>query len=88
MKRGLLLITLLILITDLNAQFRKRGNNPVSSSGSSQSGLNYSRPSEYTIADIKVSVLKVLDYNALISLTGLKVGDKVDIPGDAISIAI
>jgi outer membrane protein insertion porin family len=30
----------------------------------------------------------VLDKNAMISLTGLKVGDKVKIPGDAITTAI
>lgn len=86
MKRALLLIFILTLFTDLNAQFRKRGDS--NSLNSPQSGVNYSSPKEYTIAAITVSGLKVLDDNALISLTGLKVGDKVDIPGDEISSAI
>lgn len=57
---------------------------------SSDNGLsiNYSSPREYEIADIQVEGVEFLDNNALISLSGLRVGDKVKIPGDNISTAI
>lgn len=50
--------------------------------------INYSSPREYEIADIQVKGVQFLDNNALISLSGLKVGDKLKIPGDEISAAI
>jgi outer membrane protein insertion porin family len=43
---------------------------------------------EYEIGGIRVEGTKYLNGNALISLTGLKVGDRIKIPGDAISQAI
>jgi outer membrane protein insertion porin family len=58
--------------------------------GNSQSGLtvNYSSPKEYEIAEIEVRGVQFLDNNALISLSGLRVGDKIKVPGDEISTAI
>lgn len=50
--------------------------------------INYSSPKEYEIAGIEVQGVEFLDNNALISLSGLKVGDKIKIPGDEISTAI
>ncbi|MEQ8554221.1 MAG: POTRA domain-containing protein [Cyclobacteriaceae bacterium] len=50
--------------------------------------INYSSPREYEIADIQVQGVEFLDNNALISLSGLRVGDKIKIPGDEISGAI
>ena len=50
--------------------------------------LNYSNPKTYEIAEIKVQGSKFLDENALISLTGLKVGDQISIPGDKVSNAL
>ncbi|REE01684.1 BamA/OMP85 family outer membrane protein [Marinoscillum furvescens] len=57
---------------------------------SANSGLsiNYSSPKEYEIADISVEGVQFLDNNALISLSGLRVGDKIKIPGEGISSAI
>ncbi len=52
------------------------------------SGLDYSRPQEYEIANIKVTGTTYLDGNTLVSLTSLKVGDRIKIPGDDISNAI
>ncbi len=54
----------------------------------SSSSINYSSPKEYEIAGIEVEGVEFLDNNALISLSGLKVGDKIKIPGDEISTAI
>ena len=50
--------------------------------------LNYSSPRILEIANIDIRGLQFLDNNALISLSGLKVGDKIKIPGDEISLAI
>ncbi len=50
--------------------------------------LNYKAPKEYTIADIKVQGANNLDDAALISISGLKVGDKISVPGDNFSNAI
>ncbi|WP_424962822.1 BamA/OMP85 family outer membrane protein [Ekhidna sp.] len=50
--------------------------------------INYSSPKEYEIADIEVRGVQFLDNNALISLSGLRVGDKIKVPGDEITTAI
>ncbi len=50
--------------------------------------INYSSPKEYEIADIEIKGIQFLDNTALISLSGLKVGDKIKIPGDEISSAV
>ncbi|MBC3540820.1 outer membrane protein assembly factor [Rufibacter sediminis] len=50
--------------------------------------VDYANPRKYTIGGITVSGAKFLDPNTLISLTGLKIGDEIDVPGDAISRAI
>lgn len=68
------------------AQFRK--NRVERTAAPSENNLNYNNPAEYTIAGIEVTGLNILDKNAMVSLTGLKVGDKIKIPGDGISNAI
>lgn len=83
MKRILFFLILCVAATSVNGQFRKRGNIQ-----DDDTGLNYSNPQEYVIAGIEVTGLNVLDKNALLSLTGLKVGDKISIPGDEITGAI
>jgi outer membrane protein insertion porin family len=50
--------------------------------------MSYSNPQVYEIAEIKVDGAEFLDNNALISISGLKIGDKIKIPGDQISGAI
>ena len=47
--------------------------------------VNYSNPKTYEIAKIDVLGSKYLDNIALISISGLKIGDQITIPGDAIS---
>lgn len=86
--RNFLLIALLLFFTGINswAQFRKSRVSSALNGGDNK--LNYANPAEYTIAAIEVTGLNVLDKNAMISLTGLRVGDKVKIPGDGISGAI
>lgn len=50
--------------------------------------LDYGNPTEYTIGGISVEGASYLDPNALISLTGLRIGDKILVPGEAIGLAI
>ena len=45
---------------------------------------DYSNPKEYTISSITVSGTKYLDKNTLISISGLEIGEKIIIPGEAI----
>ncbi len=82
MKKIILFIfTSVCLLNSLQAQIRMRGD-------VSSNDLNYLSPKEYEIAGITVSGVKFLDNNALINLTGLSVGDKIQVPGDKISGAI
>lgn len=89
MKRILLLVALThVIIFNTQAQFRKRTTPTTQQQQPSANSLNYASPSEYTIAGIDVVGLNVLDKNAMISLTGLKIGDKIKIPGSGTSNAI
>ncbi len=53
-----------------------------------KSVVDYTVPKEYEIGGIKVTGTKFSDENALISISGLKVGDKIKIPGARIGEAI
>ncbi|GIV33539.1 MAG: outer membrane protein [Chitinophagales bacterium] len=50
--------------------------------------ISYASPGEYTIGGITVSGIEYLDPDIIISLSGLRVGDNITIPGDAVSNAI
>ena len=86
MKRVLFLAIILSIAADSWAQFRR--NRADRATTPSENNLSYTNPAEYIIGGIEVTGLSVLDKNAMVSLTGLKVGDKIKIPGDAISNAI
>ncbi len=86
-KKGILsLIVLVIFASAAVGQIRRSRTQIVEPKN--QSGLDYSRPQEYEIAEIKVTGTNYLDGNTLVSLTSLKVGDRIKIPGDDISNAI
>ena len=82
MLRKLILISLLLTYQFAFSQIKIGGIN------NSNFSLNYSDPQEFEIGGMKVSGVQFLDENAVLSLTGLKVGDKVNIPGDRVSTAI
>ncbi len=82
MRRVLFIVILLLVAFNSWSQFRR------SRGAAGDNSLNYTKPAEYYIGGIEVTGLNVLDKNAMVSLTGLKVGDKIKIPGDAISNAI
>lgn len=50
--------------------------------------IDYNTPREYTIAHISVKGTENLDKSILVSLSGLRQGEKIKIPGDEISKAI
>ncbi len=88
MKRflPLLLFFSVLAIHSANGQFRRsRAQESETKPGNT---LNYASPAEYVLGGIEVTGLNVLDKNAMISLTGLKIGDKIKIPGEQISGAI
>lgn len=60
-------------------------NNKSSDTSEDKIALSYANPREYEIAEIKVTGLETIDKNALISLSGLKVGDKIKIPSQTTS---
>lgn len=86
MKRFLLIAVLMCVAVDTWAQFRRTRERDTGVG--QEPALNYASPREYTIGGIEVTGLEILDKNAMISISGLRVGDKVKIPGDAISNAI
>jgi outer membrane protein insertion porin family len=85
MRRVLIIAILLCVTISSWAQFRRRDRNAPQES---ENTLNYANPKEYIIAGIEVAGITVLDKNAMISISGLKIGDKIKIPGDAITSAI
>lgn len=88
MKKGVLgIILLAITFSVANGQIRRR-NTVTTPAASAKAEFDYSRPQEYEIANIKVEGTTYLDGNTLVSLTGLKVGDRIKIPGEDISGAI
>ena len=50
--------------------------------------INYSKPKKYEIGGITVTGVRYLDNSALVMLSGLSVGDLIDVPGIEISKAI
>jgi outer membrane protein insertion porin family len=50
--------------------------------------VDYESPKEYTIAGISITGTQFLDKDILTALSGIKVGDKLEIPGESISKAV
>jgi len=88
MKRLLPLITICVLVYAVPSFGQFRSGKSKQDSSPQGETLNYANPAEYIIGGIDVAGIRVLDKNAVISLTGLKVGDKVKIPGDHIANAV
>ena len=79
-----ILILLFISVKNLFGQISYKLNQ----NQENQIVVNYSNPKTYEIGKIDVLGSKYLDKIALISISGLKIGDQITIPGDAISGAI
>lgn len=56
--------------------------------GDDLSVIDYGTPKKYEIGGITVTGIEYLDQNVLIMLSGLKIGSRVDIPGEEITKAV
>ncbi len=88
MKRSLLILFCLIWSATAIAQIRLGQSRYASTRPVNILELNYAKPQKFRIAEIKAVGLSTLDENAIISLSGLKVDDRIDVPGEAISGAL
>ena len=77
----LLLISLFSIHFSASAQLKLKG-------GNRSFQVDYANPQKLELGGITVSGTKMLDPNAIILLTGLTIGDKIDVPGDDIANAI
>jgi len=75
-KRTLVALLLIIANLSIFAQSNKLNQ------------LDYSKPKTYEIGGITISGIKYLDHNALVHLSGLKVGETIEVPGDKITNAV
>ena len=79
-RRIFTIICLSILTFSVKAQVTLGGNDSAS--------IDFASPKDYEIGGITVTGANHLDQNVLILLSGLTVGDKVQVPGDKFSTAI
>ncbi len=64
------------------------GSNAKPIPSSANLGIDPANPKEYTIAEVTVSGTQFLDPNSMVSISGLKPGDKIRVPGPAIPSSI
>ena len=89
MKKYTLLFSFLFLFLSFLSQAQLRGalgQRAVTPPSSVE--LNYAEPKEYEIAEITTTGSRYYDGNSMVSLSGLRVGDRIKVPGDAITSAI
>ncbi len=65
-----------------------RGGRLFSSATPSGPTFSFADPQEYEIGGIEVTGSQFYDGNSMINISGLQVGDKIKVPGDAIATAI
>jgi len=87
-KRNAFLGVLLYFLTSYSISAQILGGARTMSSALTESSFSYADPKEYTIADIQVSGSQFYDGNSMINISGLQVGDKIKVPGEAIGAAI
>lgn len=93
-NRFLIPIFLLLTTVGASAQLRTGLGSRLGSSESPAAAapgtpaLSYADPKTYEIMAITTSGTKFYDANSLVSISGLRVGDKIEIPGESISSAV
>ncbi|WPP53477.1 BamA/OMP85 family outer membrane protein [Catalinimonas niigatensis] len=88
-KLPLILLTILyIAVNTASAQIGVGRTGRKTQTADQSLDVSYMEPKEYEIAQISVVGAKVLNENALVSLSGLEVGDRIMVPGPEISDAI
>ncbi len=79
MKRIILSIVLLVACISSFAQIQLGGDSLI---------IDFGNPTEYVIGGVVVTGTKYLDEAVLISISGLQVGDTIEVPGDKTSKAV
>ncbi|WP_420146896.1 outer membrane protein assembly factor BamA [Spirosoma sp.] len=85
---GAICLLISFVPAQLRAQVRVGVGVPTETPAGSDDLLNYASPKEYEIAGLTMTGTRYLDPNSLVSLAGLKVGDKIRIPGEAIGSSV
>jgi len=88
---GLFLSFILVVFTTSSALAQIKLGYGVGYGGSSKKDkfkIDYANPKEYTIEEITVEGVKYLNEGTIIAMSGLRKGDKIRIPGDAITNAV
>jgi len=75
------LVLFMFLVTCVPSLFAQEND-------STNFSIYYSSPARYTIADVEITGIKYLDKSVLIQLSGLRVGDEIDVPGEVVTNAI
>ncbi len=78
----------LFVLTFLLTLIPQSGLRAQISLGGDSAVIDYANPKEYEIGGITVQGVQYLDPSVLIMLTGLKVGDRIKVPGEEITAAI
>jgi outer membrane protein insertion porin family len=87
--KGILIIVLICGFSAANAQRVGLGGAAAKPAApTANMGINPADPKEYTIAEVTVSGTQFLDPNSMISISGLKPGDKIRVPGPAVTSSI
>jgi outer membrane protein insertion porin family len=50
--------------------------------------MDYMNPEDYVIGGIEISGVKYLDSNALLGITGLRIGQEISVPGEPLTMAV
>lgn len=80
MQKPIIFLLLLLIVGTINVFSQEQDSTNFS--------IYYSSPRKVTIADVEISGIKYLDKTVLTQLSGLKPGDEITVPGDAITNAI
>ena len=81
-QRTKLLTTLLIFFSGL-ATYQAAAQEVLQ--GDTLQVMDYEHPREYVIADVTVSGIEFIQKEVLVSLSGLKPGNKITLPGDDVT---
>jgi outer membrane protein insertion porin family len=87
-KPSLFLGLLIFILGAYSAPAQILGGARSISSALPEASFSYADPKEYTIADIQVTGSQFYDGTSMINISGLQVGDKIKVPGDAVGAAI
>lgn len=85
---GVTLLLLSLLPAQVWAQVRVGVGRGTDTPADANELLNYASPKDYEIAALTVTGTRYLDPNSLVSLAGLKVGDKIRIPGEPVGSSV